>query len=199
MALEGNQEIQIAVEQMNLISHSMNGLAEAVKGLGKRSEEIGEFVQVITDIAVQTNLLALNAAIEAARAGEHGRGFAVVADMVRKLAKQSAQSAQQIAGLTQSIQVETAKTVKSMEVGTKEVNKGIHIIYKAGQSFERIQHSVNAVKTQIQEVSAASQHISAGTKQTVNLIHLISEVTQSTVDGVRHISSAEQEKLAIME
>lgn len=199
LALEGNKAIQTAVKQMNSINRTVTGLAEMVKGLGEHSREIGQIVEVITTIAEQTNLLALNAAIEAARAGEHGRGFAVVADEVRKLAEQSAESAQQIAQLISNIQAETNKAVQSMETGTKEVADGIGVVNEAGASFEQIQRSVNEVANQILEVSAATQQMSAGTVKVVNSIELITKVSESTSAGTQNVSAAAEEQLASME
>lgn len=199
IALEGNQAIQTAVSQMNSISRTVNGLATAVKGLGERSHQIGQIVEVITNIAAQTNLLALNAAIEAARAGEHGRGFSVVADEVRKLAEQSAESAQQIAEMIASIQVETNSAVQTMETATKEVNDGIQVVTRAGESFTEIQRSVNEVASQIEEVSASSEQMSAGTEQVVNAIQVIAEAAESAAAGTQNVSAATEEQTASME
>jgi methyl-accepting chemotaxis protein len=116
---------------MRLIHDTVQDLSKVIRGLGERSKEIGEIVAVITKISSQTNLLALNAAIEAARAGEHGRGFAVVADEVRKLAEQSAQSAQQISELITHIQKETLNAVQSMDQATKEVQSGLDVVDSA--------------------------------------------------------------------
>src|SRR5690606_38870280 len=111
---------------------------ERVEQLGRDSQQVGEIVQVISDIADQTNLLALNAAIEAARAGEHGKGFAVVADEVRKLAERSAESAEQIAELIKTMQSGVAEAVSAMEQGTQKVETGTELANQAGKALESI-------------------------------------------------------------
>ncbi|GEC93294.1 methyl-accepting chemotaxis protein [Brevibacillus brevis] len=199
MAGEGNQSIQAAVQQMNAIHDSMRELASVVDGLGNHSQAIGEIIEVITGIADQTNLLALNAAIEAARAGEHGRGFAVVADEVRKLAEQSAQSAQKIAQLISTIQTDTKVAVESMETGTREVQEGIRVVHRAGETFGQIQNSIGTVADQIHDVSASAQEVSAHSEQVVQAMELVSEVSDLTADGTQNVSAATQQQLASME
>lgn len=199
IASEGNQAIRTAIDQIGSIQRTVNGLAQTVQGLGDRSQEIGKIVEVISDIAAQTNLLALNAAIEAARAGEDGRGFAVVAQEVRKLSEQSAQSTQQIAQLIAKIQAEAIEAVQSMETSVKEVAAGMDVIHTAGHSFERIHHSVNTVASQIQEVAAAAQQMSAGTEEAVHSIHVISDVAETASSETQNVSAAAEEQLASME
>lgn len=104
---EGNSAINHAIENLGVITETIEFATQAIQGLGNRSEEIGDIVGIITEIANQTGLLALNAAIEAARAGEHGLGFSVVANEVRKLAEGSSKAAAKISGLVQIIQQET--------------------------------------------------------------------------------------------
>ncbi|WP_134699413.1 methyl-accepting chemotaxis protein [Ammoniphilus sp. YIM 78166] len=198
-ALEGGQAIERAVHQMNSIHLTVNGLAQVVKGLGLRSQEIGQITEAITGIAAQTNLLALNATIEAARAGEHGRGFAVVADEVRKLAEQSGQSAQQISQLIMFIQNETTKAMNTMENAMTEVGEGIRVVHLAGSSFDQIQGSIDEVAEQIQEVSKAVQQISRGSEMVVHSIHLIAQVAEETSSGTQTVSASAQEQLASIE
>ncbi|WP_409304084.1 methyl-accepting chemotaxis protein [Peribacillus sp. SCS-155] len=124
-ATEGERTIDQAIVQMNSINETFKVLSSKMHGLGERSEEIGNIIAVITGISEQTNLLALNASIEAARAGEHGRGFAVVAEEVRKLAEQSAFSAEQISKLISAMQNETRESITSMNSATNEVVSGI--------------------------------------------------------------------------
>ena len=98
-AQDGNEIVLSTVDQMNTIADTVISSSSVVAKLGERSKEIGNIVEVISNISGQTNLLALNAAIEAARAGEQGRGFTVVAEEVRKLAEQSENAAQEITAL----------------------------------------------------------------------------------------------------
>lgn len=199
IAQSGNQAVQTAVQQMQIISLTIDQLGHMIRGLGDHSNQIGNIVEVITGIAEQTNLLALNAAIEAARAGEQGRGFAVVADEVRKLAAQSSESAKQITELITTIQRETSKAVQSMDAGTKEFNDGIQTVTTAGLSFENIMNAVNDVATQIQEVSAATQQMSAGTEQVVHAAKTIESVASESVASTQNVSAATEEQLATME
>lgn len=197
-ASAGGQAIKTTVHQMNSINQTVAGLAEVVKGLGERSSEIGQIIEVITGIAAQTNLLALNAAIEAARAGEHGRGFAVVADEVRKLAEQSAVSAQQISHLISTIQEETRKAVASMEVATKEVVEGIGVVNTAGDTFVMIHDYVDEVTKQIQEVSSSVQQMAAGAQQMVESMQFITEVAETAASSTQEVSTSTEEQLASM-
>ncbi|WP_239619031.1 methyl-accepting chemotaxis protein [Cohnella mopanensis] len=198
-SLEGNQAIEQVVNQMNFIHQTIEDLSEVINRLGERSQDIGEIVGFITDIASQTNLLALNASIEAARAGEQGRGFAVVASEIRKLAEQSTQSSQQIAELIASIQQETIAAAQSMEVGTKEVNEGIRVVSRAGTSFEHIQQSVHKVVTQIQEVAAAAQEMSASTEQVGSSMNYISTIVEESATGMQQVSAFTEEQIASAE
>ncbi len=198
-AVNGNRTIQTAVKQMNSIHSSIDGLSKVITGLSEQSNQIGQIVQVISDIAAQTNLLALNAAIEAARAGEQGRGFAVVADEVRKLAEQSAGSAEQISLLIGAIQGETNKAMHSMDTATEEVSEGISLVHSAGEAFADIQNSIDDVSKQIGDVSASVQQISAATEQMVHSIEMISKIAEESAASTQNVSSATEEQLASME
>ncbi|WP_284645708.1 methyl-accepting chemotaxis protein [Paenibacillus silviterrae] len=198
-SFEGNQAIQRVIIQMNSIHRTIEDLSEVISGLETRSQDIGETVSIISDIAAQTNLLALNASIEAARAGEQGRGFEVVASEIRKLAEQSSQSSQQITDLVSSIQQETHAAMKSMGAGIKEVDEGIHVVNTAGTSFQHIEQSVQKVLTQIQEVAAAAEQMSASTEQVANSMKFISNIVEESALGIQQVSASTEEQLASME
>ncbi|MBM7680811.1 methyl-accepting chemotaxis protein [Pullulanibacillus pueri] len=196
---EGNEAIEVTVEQMQSIKKTVSDLAYKLKTLSQHSANIGQIIGVITEIADQTNLLALNAAIEAARAGEQGKGFAVVADEVRKLAEQSATSTDKIRQVITTIQSETDEALKSMELGKTEVDKGIDIVNHAGESFKNIKQFVDEVTSQIQNVSASVQEINAGTEQNVKTFEEVSEISEQTSAGVQDVSASTEEQLASME
>ncbi|WP_411346015.1 methyl-accepting chemotaxis protein [Paenibacillus sp. WLX1005] len=162
---QGNQIVSKVTDQMALISDSVHETAKAVELLESRSQEIGNILGIITGISGQTNLLALNASIEAARVGEHGKGFAVVAGEVRKLAEQSADSANQISTLIAEIQSEIQNAVTSMKKGTLEVEHGMSIADQTGLLFADIHNATKKVTEQIQDISSATQQISAGTEE----------------------------------
>ena len=195
----GNEAVTTAIAQMQSISSTVHGLADSIKSLGKRSADISKIVEVITSIAEQTNLLALNAAIEAARAGEHGRGFAVVANEVRILAEQSAQSTQQIKELIAAIQLDTSSAIRAMETTTSEVAEGIEVVNLAGQSFHEILSGTRNVKSQIQEVTLSTQHMTAGAEQVVQSIEVIAKTAEASAFGSQNVSAAAEQQLASME
>jgi methyl-accepting chemotaxis protein len=191
--------IEHAESQMESIYKNVDSLAVVVEGLGKRSFEIGAITEVITALANQTNLLSLNAAIESARAGEHGRGFAVVSDEVRKLAEQSAQSAQQISQLITLIQDETKQVVKSMEKVFIEVEQGTSAVNEAGKSFNQIQTTVNDVTLKVEEVAVTLKQTIEGSENIVSSMDVISRIVEETATGTEIVSASIEEQMASME
>ncbi|MCY9262467.1 methyl-accepting chemotaxis protein [Bacillus haynesii] len=199
MSLEGTKAIDKVSAQMKSINETVVSLSEAFKHLTERSNEIGNITEVITSIAEQTNLLALNAAIEAARAGEQGKGFAVVADEVRKLAEQSARSAEQITRLITIIQNDTKQTMNSVISATGEVKEGLVVVHEAGGAFQKIENSITEVVTQINDVTNLVKNLTAGTSEIETAISGVKEVAETAAGGTQTVSAATQEQLASME
>ncbi|WP_025691159.1 methyl-accepting chemotaxis protein [Paenibacillus zanthoxyli] len=199
LAQEGSLNIRTAIETMRNIEETVSDISREVTVLGERSQNINQLVNVISEIAGKTNLLALNAAIEAARAGDAGRGFAVVAAEVRKLAEQSAASAQNIAGLVENIQEHTMTTVQKVALGTQVVSSGMDAVLAAGNSFDTIYSSIQGVAVQMAKVTDTSQDISKSTQQLVSTFDHISAVADNTAAGTESVSAASQEQLATME
>lgn len=141
----GSQTVTEAIQEMNRISIVVETSAKTMESLSKSSDEIGQIVGVIDDIADQTNLLALNAAIEAARAGELGRGFAIVADEIRKLAERTSKATGEIRAMIKPVQSSTDEIVQSMKSGLNEFNSGRQLVTKVGESLNEILITSNRV------------------------------------------------------
>lgn len=189
-AIKGGKTVHETIAGMNAISEQVNESVASVAELGKCSEQIGEVIAVINDIADQTNLLALNAAIEAARAGEHGRGFAVVADEVRKLAERTTNATKEVGESIQSIQTETKLAIERMEAGRDRVNDGVHLAEDAGIALEQIVTGSNEIVPMIQEIAAAAEEQSVAANEIAINIEQIDSVTNESSQAVSKVAGA---------
>ncbi len=190
LAAEGAARVERVVQAVSDIRRAAEEMAQVVAVLGQKGKDIGKIVSLITDIASQTNLLALNAAIEAARAGDQGRGFAVVAEEVRKLAQESAQAAEQIAGIVGEIQEETQRAVQAMERGHQEVQAGVRLAEEAGEVFQRIRRSVADVTARTEGVSAATEQLSASAQQIEATVRRLLETAQQNSAAAEQVGAS---------
>lgn len=199
VAVQGKNAVAKVGSQMQLINDSVNQSAVGVRNLGESSKQIGEIVQVISDISSQTNLLALNAAIEAARAGEHGRGFAVVAGEVKKLADQSQKAAQSITELINDIQVRIHSVVVMMEKGSADVQNGTTDMMSTLEQFNNIAALIQELNQQVGDITKGTANASTAGNQVLDSIEMVKKMVGKTVLGTQHISAATEEQLASIE
>lgn len=184
-AQTGQESVRQSIEGMMLIRENVQETSKKIKRLGERSNEIGEIVRIIEDIADQTNLLALNAAIQSAMAGEHGRGFAVVADEIRVLAERSTESTKRIATLVKSIQGDTYEAVVAMEDSTQEVVKGSQLADEAGKALNSIYSAVERQARTIEAIAQAANEQASVSEDVANAMTEISEITNRTNAGTQ--------------
>ena len=194
----GNVVMQQVIEQMRLISGAVQNTSNSIQSLENNSNEISNIVNLITEIAGQTNLLALNASIEAARAGEEGRGFAVVAGEVRNLAEQSQESAKQIRQLIEEIQRDITQSAAAMQLGSKEVTKGLEVTQETGVFFENILTATNKVANQIQDISSSTEEISASTQEMSATADELSANVSKAASSSKQIEQSIEEQEASM-
>ena len=189
-AQDGSQVVSHAVSCIQRISHKVQESARTVESLGVRSEQIGNIVGTIEDIADQTNLLALNAAIEAARAGEQGRGFAVVADEVRALAERTTKATREISDMIKSIQQETKSAVTAMVEGVHEVEKGTEEAGRSGKALEEILSQVAELTSQINQIATAAEQQSATTNEISKSMYEITSVISDASNSSQNTANA---------
>ncbi|MDD2052669.1 methyl-accepting chemotaxis protein [Pseudomonas putida] len=183
IANKGNEVVHNTIHGMDNIREQIQDTAKRIKRLGESSQEIGDIVSLIDDIADQTNILALNAAIQASMAGDAGRGFAVVADEVQRLAERSSAATRQIETLVRAIQADTNEAVTSMEQTTSEVVRGARLAQDAGVALEEIEGVSKNLAELIQSISNAAQQQTRSAAQISLTMNVIQQITSQTSSG----------------
>jgi len=189
-AKSGREVVTETIDGMQQISDAVTQSASIIAALGKSSDQIGEIVRVIEDIADQTNLLALNAAIEAARAGEQGRGFAVVADEVRKLAERTTKATKEIGDMIRQIQHDTKGAVTSMEDGTQKVSSGVTLVNKTGETLGKIAEMVTQTSDMIRQIAVAAEEQSVATQHIAGDLENVAKVSKESAGGASESAKA---------
>ncbi|HDZ78404.1 MAG TPA: methyl-accepting chemotaxis protein, partial [Gammaproteobacteria bacterium] len=195
LAKQGSEAVASTIQGMNTMRDKMQETGKRIKRLGESSQQIGEIVGLIDDIAEQTNILSLNASIQAAMAGEAGRGFAVVADEVQRLAERSAEATKQIADLVNNIQADTNEAVSSMEDATREVVENTRLADEAGRALGEIEKVSEELSTLISTMAnTARQQSEEATGVSGTMVHIrelstqASRTTTETAESVDRLS-----------
>ncbi len=196
---QGSNYVEVTVSQMERINESVEETDQALSILNNQTKEIVKVLSQITEVADQTNLLSLNASIEAARAGEAGKGFAVVADEVKKLADQTRQLVANITGIAKQIDVDTEKTVSSINDVKERVQKGLEIASETKTTFDHIHEAVGHVQTQVVNITTISTQIDVEVSKVATHAKEMSEVSKLTSDSSSSVAATSEEQLASME
>jgi twitching motility protein PilJ len=182
---QGAQAVRNTISGMDSIREQIQDTSKRIKRLGESSQEIGEIVDLISDITEQTNVLALNAAIQAASAGEAGRGFSVVAEEVQRLAERSGEATKQIGALVKTIQGDTHDAVAAMEKSTLGVVEGAKLSDVAGQSLREIEQVSNELASLINSISTSTQVQTDMASEVASVMEDILKITVQTTEGTR--------------
>ena len=186
LAEEGQEVVDRSIQAMNRLSDLISTSSTHIETLNNKTVNIGQILEVITSISQQTNLLALNAAIEAARAGEAGRGFAVVADEVRNLAHRTQESAQQVQGMIEELQVGARASVDTMSQSQRHSQDSVSIANQAGERL-------GSVTLRIGEIDGMNQSVATATEEQTSVVESINvdinEINMLNQEGVENLQS----------
>jgi twitching motility protein PilJ len=183
VAHKGGAAVRRTIDGMNTIRETIQDTSKRIKRLGESSQEIGNIIELINDIAEQTNILALNASIQASMAGEAGRGFAVVADEVQRLAERAANSTRQIEVLVKTIQSDTNEAVISMERSTTDVVGGALLAENAGAALDEIESVSNQIANLVQNISRSARDQATAAGDITRNMNVLREVSEQTADA----------------
>jgi len=190
IAQKGASIVRQSMQGMDTIREQIQETSKRIKRLGESSQEIGDIVGLITEIADKTNILALNAAIQASTAGEAGRGFAVVADEVQRLAERAGNATKQIEALVKTIQADTNEAVISMESSTTNVVSGARMAENAGEALVEIESVSSELAQLINGISESASSQAGVATEVSNTMNVIQEITLQTSEGTEETSAS---------
>jgi methyl-accepting chemotaxis protein len=189
----GERVINETVASMDRIKAQVSAIAENILGLSERTQQIGDIITTVNEIASQSNILALNAAVEAARAGEHGKGFAVVAAEVRNLAEQSRQATAQVRSILLDIQKAINTTMMVTEEGTKVVDVGVTQAEQAGRVIQQLAGVIDESPLLATQMAAGGRQQATGIEQIAAAMQNIKLATIQGLAATRQTERAAQD------
>jgi methyl-accepting chemotaxis protein len=189
----GQRSVGEIIKSMREIKVGVEGIAENILALSEQTQQIGDIIATVNDIASQSNILALNASVEAARAGEYGKGFAVVAVEVRNLAEQSQQATAQVRTILSDIQKATNATVMATEEGTKGVDAGVHLTEQAGDAIAQLAAVIQESAQAAAQMVAGGRQQSTGVEQVALAMQNINQTTVQSLASTRQAEKAARE------
>ena len=190
---QGVAAVTATVEGIAALKERVDTIAKSILGLSEKTQQIGEIVATVSELAEQSNLLAINAAIEAAKAGEQGRGFAVVAGEVRSLAEQSKQATRQVRTIIAEIQRATNTAVMVTEEGTKQAEAGVKIARQTGATLQQLAQIIEESVQSARQIAALSRQQALGVDQVSLAMKNIEQSMRSGVEATRSTEHAARE------
>lgn len=166
-----------------------DNVIQTIKQLAVHSNNIGQIVNSINDIAEETNLLSLNASIEAARAGAAGKGFSVVANQIRKLADQCLVSAGKISNIVNEITLATKDAVNTAQTAEEIVEEQVEAVAATAHSFQALKQRIEQLSKNLESIQSSSKDMEASGSSTLNAIENISAVLEETLASVTSVAN----------
>lgn len=186
----GTEAVQETIEGMEVIRRRVEDIADNILVLSEHTQQIGEIIATVNNLADQSRMLALNASVEAARAGEEGKGFAVVAMEVRNLADQNRDATVQVREILGEIQRATNSAVMVTEEGSKGVDSGQHKVNKAGESIDELSQAIEDAAMAAMQIAASTRQQTIGMDQLTDAMRTIKHATTETVSSTMQVEAS---------
>ena len=188
----GSEAVDETVAGMEIIRRRVEDIADNILVLSEHTQQIGEIIATVNNLADQSRMLALNASVEAARAGEEGKGFAVVAMEVRNLADQNRDATVQVREILGEIQRSTNSAVMVTEEGSKGVDSGQQQVNAAGESIKDLAKAIEEAALAAMQIAASTRQQTIGMDQLTNAMRTIKHATTETVSSTMQVEASVQ-------
>ena len=188
----GSEAVSETITGMEMIRHKVEDIADNILVLSEHTQQIGEIIATVNNLADQSRMLALNASVEAARAGEEGKGFAVVAMEVRNLADQNREATVQVREILGEIQRATNAAVMVTEEGTKGVDAGQELVNRAGGSIRDLSSAIEDAATAAMQIAASTRQQTIGMDQLTGAMRTIKHATGEAVSSTMQVEASVQ-------
>lgn len=188
----GIDAVTETIDGMDVIRRRVEDIADNILVLSEHTQQIGEIIATVNNLADQSRMLALNASVEAARAGEEGKGFAVVAMEVRNLADQNRDATIQVREILGEIQRATNAAVMVTEEGSKGVDQGQLLVNRAGDSIRDLARAIEEAALAAMQIAASTRQQTIGMDQLTHAIRSIKHATTETVSGTMQVEASVQ-------
>jgi methyl-accepting chemotaxis protein len=189
---KGIDSVSQAISGMELIRRRVEDIADNILVLSEHTQQIGEIIATVNNLADQSRMLALNASVEAARAGEEGKGFAVVALEVRNLADQNRDATVQVREILGEIQRATNAAVMVTEEGSKGVDHGQMLVNSAGDSIRNLSHAIEEAAMAAMQIAASTRQQTIGMDQLTQAMRMIKHATTETLNSTMQVKASVQ-------
>jgi methyl-accepting chemotaxis protein len=188
----GSDAVSQTISGMELIRRRVEDIADNILVLSEHTQQIGEIIATVNNLADQSRMLALNASVEAARAGEEGKGFGVVALEVRNLADQNRDATVQVREILGEIQRATNAAVMVTEEGSKGVDHGQDLVNRAGGSIRDLAHAIEEAALAAMQIAASTRQQTIGMDQLTQAMRTIKHATTETLSTTMQVKASVQ-------
>jgi CHASE3 domain sensor protein len=179
-ARTGDNTVEKGNESVSTMRHHVGLIVGHMVELGKKSQEIGVVLDIVSELAEQTNILAINATIEAVGAGDAGRRFSVVADEIRKLSDRVAGSTKEIRGLIDEVRSAVNTTIMTTETGSKAIEAGSKQFAEVATAFNQISIEVTTTTEAAKEIELSTKQQATAVEQVNVAMSNVAQVTKET-------------------